>query len=275
MTLEELVKTHNWNLGLFCPVCSGKLVLSENHKQLTCSNEFCTSRSSGNISKWSDKLKIKELGLTTIEKIQDLGYFKTISSIYSDMKDLTVNSEMVSLLGKNWENIKKEIKSHQTITLSQFISGYNIPGLGEKQIQRIIDSFGFTTLNDFIGTNPDRFICDGIGSIISRKLHEGLEVNLPDMEKTLSYITIMSKQVKSGCFSGMSFCFTGSMDKPRKELQKLVEQNGGINFDSVKKGLTYLVIQDPNSTSSKAVKARTLGITLISPEQFINMAKSI
>ena len=272
MNLEELAKTHNWNMPTVCPVCGEALNLSENHKLLVCTNDYCPSRSSGTIAKWCDKMKIKELGLTTIEKIQDLGYFKSISSIYKDLENEETNKILSGLLGKNWENIKAEINTHKESTLAQFIAGYNISGVGEKQVQKIIDTFGFTNMEEMIGDNPDRFICEGIGSIISRKLHSGLLRTISDMMNTIKYITIKNAvKTTSGKLSGMSFCFTGAMDYPRKTLQGYVEEFGGINFDSVKKGFTYLGIADPTSTSGKAVKARSMGINLISPEEFMTM----
>ena len=63
------------------------------------------------------------------------------------------------------------------------------------------------------------------------------------------------------------------MEYKRKDLQDMVTANGGTNLDSVTKTLTYLVMQDKNSTSSKAKKARELGITLISPEEFLEMVQ--
>jgi DNA ligase (NAD+) len=61
------------------------------------------------------------------------------------------------------------------------------------------------------------------------------------------------------------------MEKPRPALQKMVEDAGGSVKKSVGKGLHYLVIADPNSTSSKADAARKFGTTLISEQQFLGM----
>lgn len=71
---------------------------------------------------------------------------------------------------------------------------------------------------------------------------------------------------------GKSFCFTGAMAKPRKELQSIVSAKGGVNFDDVNGGLDYLVIEDISSTSSKAKKARKLGTKLLSESDFLKMA---
>lgn len=274
MTLETLSTTHNWNLPTVCPVCGEPLVLSENHKQLSCSNAFCSSRSSGTIAKWCEKMKIMEMGLTTIEKIQEYGYFMSISSMYDQIDNPDVNKTMKNEFGKVWSNIKKQIQSHMECTLAQFISGYNIPGVGEKQVQKIMDNLNLKEFNDFFLTdNPCRFICDGIGEIISTKLHEGLSKNRDDMVKTLTAVTVLvPKTVNTDSkLGGKSFCFTGAMEYKRAVLQGYVDREGGVNKDTVGKGLDYLVMADPNSTSSKAVKARSLGITIISPEEFLVM----
>ena len=66
--------------------------------------------------------------------------------------------------------------------------------------------------------------------------------------------------------------FTGAMDYKRSDLEKMVTDNGGA-VSSVKKGLTFLVQADPSSKSSKSVKAKSLGIAIISPEEFLEMVK--
>jgi DNA ligase (NAD+) len=91
------------------------------------------------------------------------------------------------------------------------------------------------------------------------------------MEETIKHIRIIKQELTTGSLTGKSFCFTGAMEYKRKDLQDMVTAQGGTNLDSVTKNLTYLVIADPNSTSGKAKKARELGITLISPEQFLEM----
>lgn len=273
-TLETLAKNHDWNLPVVCPVCGSALTLSENHVHLSCTNEFCPSRASGTIAKWCSVMGIKEMGLTTIEKIQEQDFFSTIGKMYQELDGTTIDAFMVPLLGKNWSNIRKEFAGHRDMTLAQFVAGYNIPGIGEKQVQKVIDSFKINQLEDFFGdVNPGRFTCDGIGFILSQKLSNGLEVNKADMLETIKYIRLVKPVTAAGKLSGKSFCFTGAMEYKRKDLQDMVTANGGTNLDSVTKNLTYLVMQDKNSTSGKAKKARELGITLISPEEFLEMVR--
>ncbi len=271
-TLQELATQHNWNLPVVCPVCGSALDLSPNHMHLTCTNEFCSSRASGTIAKWCSVIGIKELGLTTIEKVQEQGFFSSIGKAYQELDDTAIDAYMIPLLGKNWANIRKEFGAHREMSLAKFIAGYNIAGIGEKQVQKVID---FYSIKDFEGffwsDSSQRFVCDGIGSVLSQKLSKGLEVNKADMEETIKHIRIIKQELATGSLTGKSFCFTGAMEYKRKDLQDMVTVQGGTNLDSVTKNLTYLVIADPNSTSGKAKKARDLGITLISPEQFLEM----
>ena len=94
------------------------------------------------------------------------------------------------------------------------------------------------------------------------------------MRKTLKHIQILvPKAPVAGSLGGKSFCFTGAAVRPRKELWSLVEKNGGTVDENMKKTTDFLVLADPNSTSSKAVKARKQGTTLISEEDFVNMCE--
>ena len=61
--------------------------------------------------------------------------------------------------------------------------------------------------------------------------------------------------------SGVKICFTGIRDK---QLEAKITKAGGTVSGSVSKNTTYLVADDVNSNSSKADKARSLGIPIIS-----------
>ncbi len=70
------------------------------------------------------------------------------------------------------------------------------------------------------------------------------------------------------------FCFTGKSPEPRVKMTAIAINAGASVTKSVTKATTILVIADPASMSSKAVKARYLNIDLISPEQFFEMCNN-
>ena len=273
--IQTLANAHKWNLPTVCPVCGGELVLSDNHCQLKCSNEFCKSKMSGRIAKWTGTIGAKEFGLKTIEVLIDNGVIDSISSLYS--MDLDKIATIERMGKRSAAKMKKELDSHKEMTLAKFVAGYNIDGVGETVIDNIIKAKGFKSFDDFFAYSklPNRFVCDGVGDIISTKLANGLDALREDMEKTLNFITIKVAEPKAvnanGSLGGKSFCFTGAASRPRKELWELVEKNGGIIHESMKKDTDVLVLADVNSTSSKAVKARKQGTTLMTEEDFVKM----
>lgn len=65
-----------------------------------------------------------------------------------------------------------------------------------------------------------------------------------------------------------SFCVTGKVSMSRNEFQKLGVAHGYEFKSSVTKDLTFLVCNDPNSTSSKIKNAKKNGIKVITEDEF-------
>ena len=272
--VENLAKNHNWNMPTKCSVCGADLVINENHKELKCSNEFCKSRYMGRISKWTDTLKIKEFGLTTIEKMIDNDIFKTIPDLYKI--DYSKIAAMDGFGEKSAAKMKSELDNHREATLAEFIAGFNITDCGENIIQNIIDGKKLNTLYAFINAEPKDFIMDGIKDKTANKLYAGLQALKNDMLKTADFVKIKEiKKMEGGSLGGKSFCFTGPAQRKRSELWEIVEKNGGVVHESLKNTTDYLVMADKNSTSSKAEKARKNGTTMLSEDEFIGMCEVV
>ena len=90
--------------------------------------------------------------------------------------DLNKIAKIEGMGKRSAEKMKKELDAHKEMTLAKFIAGYNIEGVGEKVIENIIKFYNFKTISDFFGsTSSQRFVCDGVGDVISTKLAEGLK----------------------------------------------------------------------------------------------------
>jgi hypothetical protein len=92
-----------------------------------------------------------------------------------------------------------------------------------------------------------------------------------EAERRRPAVAPVEEEAPSDKLAGKSFCFTGAMKNKRADLEALVVKHGGTVKSSVTKGLTYLVMADPNSGSSKAEAARKLGTVCISEEDFLKM----
>ncbi len=67
------------------------------------------------------------------------------------------------------------------------------------------------------------------------------------------------------------FCFTGKSPQTRPKMEAIAMKAGASVTKSVTNKTTILVIADASSMSSKAQKARMMGIDLISPHQFFSL----
>ena len=72
---------------------------------------------------------------------------------------------------------------------------------------------------------------------------------------------------------GMIFVITGAVEHfaNRKELKEHIESRGGKVTGSVTSKTTYLINNDAASGSSKNKKAKELGISILTEEQFLNL----
>ena len=80
-----------------------------------------------------------------------------------------------------------------------------------------------------------------------------------------------SLQPQGARCQGMTFVITGDVHhyKNRAELKSYIESQGGKVTGSVSKSTTYLINNDVNSTSGKNKKAKDLGISIISEDEFV------
>ncbi len=163
----------------------------------------------------------------------------------------------------------EQIRSRLPLTLPVFLSGLGIEGFA-IQTARLLVTAGYTTLDKLLAaTAEDLAAIPGLGAIKAASIVRGLASRKDEIQRLLDAGVVPVPPEAAGPLAGLSFCFTGSATRPRGELTHEVESRGGRVLGSVTKELTYLVIADVNSTSSKAEKARKLGTKLIDEDQMM------
>ena len=61
----------------------------------------------------------------------------------------------------------------------------------------------------------------------------------------------------------------------RNELKNYIEKHGGKAAGSVSAKTSYLINNDKESTSSKNKKAKELGVSILSEEDFLDLCKKM
>ncbi len=257
-----------------CTTCGTKLI--DEGTRLYCPNKLCTKRILHQLLKWISVVDIRDLGETLITSLFKTGLVRSISDIYS----LTESSLTPYFLDE--ESLKNEkkslgaakvynsIQSHRKVSLAKFIAGFDIEGIGEVQVEKIIEA-GYKTFEEIASLQVEQLTeVYGFAEILAKNFVDGIKENLDEMKKLLENRVIELSLPSGGILTGKSFCFTGELlTLKRSEAQQLVKENGGSVKSSVVKGLSFLVTNDTSSGSSKNVKALQLGIPVINEKEFL------
>jgi DNA ligase (NAD+) len=269
--IEEVVKSTGsvHKAPIFCPDCNTTLLLSG--ENLMCTNTLsCPSQVVGRIKNWIKDLNVLEWGDTLLEKLVSSNKVKTIADLYLLSKD---DLATVDRMGKkSADKCYKTLWENSEIPLEIFLGALSIPMIGSTTIKLIMNE-GCDTLEKFGQLGAAEFeSVPGVGPVKAKSLADGLLLNQNLILDLLKNGVTIKKPIQ-GKLSNKSICFTGAMNIKRPLLEKMATDAGADIKSSVGKGLTYLVIADPASTSSKAVSARKLGTLLISEQDFLNLLK--
>lgn len=262
-----------------CPVCGGKVLIKcdNDSEVLYCGNPECSGKLTNRIDYYVGKkaLDIKGLSKQTIDKLIDWGWLNSIRDIYTLQEH---RDEWVKKPGfgtKSVDNILSAIESSRQCELDRFICGLGIPLVGTSASKALTKHFG--TWDAFIQaveenykfyTLPD-FGPEANSAIKAYDFTEAKEI----IENYIIFNEISSSS-GSNSLEGLTFVVTGKVGllaSNRDELKAKIEAIGGKVTGSVSKNTSYLINNDSTSSSSKNVKAKELGISIITEEEFINL----
>jgi len=164
--------------------------------------------------------------------------------------------------------VTKAILDKNEVPLWQFLCALGISHLGNTTSKDIATKF--KSLGVVRGISKDELVSmDGIGDVMAEGIVSGLEELGEMIDRLITYVDVLEVKEATGPLVGKTFCITGSLSRGKKEVGKDIEDAGGTMKSSVGKGLDYLIMSDPSSTSSKAEKARKLGTECISEDDLL------
>lgn len=253
-----------------CLRCAAPLV--DEGSRLYCPNELCPNKELHRIEKWISVLDIRDFGSALVKKLHEKALVRTISDLYLLTKeDLLSLDRMGEVLA---EKLLRNLKARREVDLADYIAAFDIDKVGPLIARKIVDG-GFATLESiFSAKTEDLTSLEGIGEILAQAITQGLAVLRPEMEKVLErgYVRL-KRQEGDSPLRGKKFCFTGELaGLSRSQAAAIVKEAGGVVKGSVSADLDFLVTDDPASGSSKNLKAKELGISILSGPEFLAMA---
>ena len=254
-----------------CPSCGTKLIIES--KFLKCPNtQNCLTQILGSLKLFCDVLEIKGISDKTIEKL----YQAKLIKLPGDFYNLKV-SDFANLAGlgdKSGSNIVNQIQTKKTLTTKQILTASSIPNFSGKRIQQLI-SAGFDTPQKILDLTIEKLeSLPGIQITLAKKIKEGIDTRENWIESILSQVSIHKSYIlnHTSKISGLTFAITGSLNKPRKEIEDQIISLGGQVSASVSSNTNYLITNEKESSSSKFINAHKFGTKIISEAEFESLA---
>jgi DNA ligase (NAD+) len=182
--------------------------------------------------------------------------------------------------GKSQESLVEQLhakvfnKSDKELYIAAPWKGY----AGRKIIRKILDVVPVPEFEEWVKYRPilEDLDFDGIGEITVDHIIDELDRVKPLIDLVKEYRTevVEEEEVQVGNSLGSkSFLVTGSFDVSRKDIVRLIEDNGGQIKKSLSKNIDYVVLGEKPGPS-KVVKIKDLNLTTISFDELQSMIKA-
>lgn len=235
-----------------CPSCGSALVKLANEVALRCpAEETCPSQVIGRLVHFASRhaMNIDSLGEKIIEKLVQARLVRTPPDLYR------LNYAMVMMMiegfkEKNTRRLRDAIEKSREVSLSRFLYALGLPGVGQVLARILAEHFqSFYNFLDFANSSRAQRMetlskLTNVGNILQRDIAEYIE--RPWFTKMLrdfadlGFAPVQTQTV--GFLTGHIFCITGTLSRPRLEIQKLIEKQGGVVVNKVTKQCRYLVV---------------------------------
>lgn len=272
-TFESYIQTANLGLPTSCPECGADVEVQENG-QVRCVNPNCKKKVLHKYINFYKTLEIDSAGEAFCSAAANEG--NTIHWLLSQGLN-NPNRYFTWAGGVNGDKVSASLKAKvaEPISAAKYFSLFDLEGFGEKKLDKIEEILRLM-LDGAEPTVKEIIEVDGWAIQSALDFLEAFKANKQDIMQCKDFFNFDVSKPTGGKLEGLSFCFTGkaeAVDGGRKACEKLVLSNGGMVASGVSKTLSYLVTDDTESGSAKNVKAKQLGIPVISSFDFVNMLK--
>ena len=258
-----------------CPACGATVVRDEDEAATRCTNVECPAQRLRNIAHFAsrDAMDIDGLGISVTAALVGKGLVASPADLYY----LEAHSvATIDRMGKkSSENLINAIEKSKDNGMARLLSAFGIRQVGQKAAKVL--AMHYQNLDELCAASVEELTnISDIGPITAAYLVEWL--NDPHSKHQLELLKQagVSFESKETClddrFAGKTFVFTGALTSfTRDEAEALVESFGGKSSGSVSKKTSYAVAGE--DAGSKLTKAQSLGVPVLTEEEFREMIK--
>lgn len=259
-----------------CPVCGARCVREDDESVLRCPNVECPAQLLKNMIHFASKnaMDIDGLGDANMKLLVDSELVKSPADLYILEKEQLLSLERFA--EKSAENLINAIQKSKSRGLDRLVYALGIRNIGQRSAVLLCERFG--DMNSLLrASKEDISEIEGFGDVMAESivnaLREPHRMELIDRLREYGLnMTYNKKSTNDDRFNGKTFVLTGTLPTmKRDDAKKLIESFGGKVSGSVSKKTDYVVAGE--EAGSKLVKAQSLGITVISEADLLEMVK--
>ena len=269
-----------WKMPTICPSCSNQLTLKGAHH--FCTHRECPDQLRGRFFFFVGKgqMDIDNLGPETMEVLIKNGFVSRVEDLYRFDYDRLLGTPGFG--EKKIALIKKGVEESKARSFRSVLPSLGIPELGPKVTELLVEA-GYTDVDAILdlaekGDLAPLLEIDGIGEKIAQTVVE--ELRNPDVLQTIEALKAVGLNFResspqklrvSALFVDQVWCITGSFEhfKPRDLAAAEVKARGGKTVTQVSGKTTHLLAG--TGAGSKLTKAESLGVQIVSEEEFLGL----
>ena len=273
---ENLTRSGTLEIPKVCPVCHQPTKISQENdvKVLTCPNPDCEAKHIKGLSLFvsRDAFNIEGLSEATLEK-----FIHGLRDVFhlQDHKEEII--EMEGMGEKSYANLIQAIEKSRNIPTARFVYSLGIPNVGLSNAKLLCRYFKDDIAALMSADVEEITTIEGIGPIIAKNVESFFADSKirGRVEELLSEVHLEKELLSEDemILKNMTFVITGSVHHfaNRNEVKALIESRGGKVAGSVSSKTNYLINNDAASASSKNKKAKELGVSIITEDEFLEL----
>ena len=269
-----------WLMPDTCPSCGAPARQVEGEVAIRCSNPVsgCPAQLAQGIEHFASRncLNVDGLGPAVIEALLGAGLIHGPADLFRLTREQLL--PLPRFAERSADKLIANIAASRSAELARVIDALGIPQVGHETAQLLASVFG--SLDRVANASEEQLNeLDGIGPSVSASIRGffGDETNRALVDDLLELGIGRGAEGKAagtvetspGRLDGASIVITGSLSRPRRVFEELIERAGGRPADSVTSKVSYLVCGD--APGSKLEKARKLGIRVLSEAEFLDL----
>ncbi len=271
---EHGENTLPFEMPKLCPSCGSPVIRENGEAVIRCDNTDCPAQLMRHLIHFAsrDAMDIDGLGPAVLERLVETDMVNSPADLYR--LDYEKISEFEGMGKISAANLKSSVDKSKGNELYRLIFALGIRNIGEKAAKLLCAHF--KSIEAIMNAEAEEISqIDGFGRVMAESVYTYF--NLPKNKELIEHLRELGVKmppaesgVSENKFGGKTFVLTGTLPTmKRSEATRLIESLGGKASSSVSKKTDYVLAGE--DAGSKLTKAQSLGITIISEEEFLSM----